>query len=65
MERYLFVLIILFITVGLFITVTSKIKCENFNDFEREVKLLNRNIDFINQKCSGLGYENSLSNILN
>ena len=42
MERYLFVLIILFITVGLFITTTSKIKCEKFTDNDRDLKILNQ-----------------------
>ena len=66
MERYLFVLIILFITVGLFITTTSKIKCENFNNDERELKLLNRNIDLINRSLNQItGFDNSLLNLIN
>ena len=66
MERYLFVLIILFITVGLFITTTSKIKCENFNNDERELKFLNRNIDLINRSLNQItGFDNSLLNLIN
>jgi hypothetical protein len=65
MERYLFVLIILFITVGLFITTTSKIKCENFNNDERELKVLNRNIDLINRSLNQItGFDNTLLNLI-
>jgi hypothetical protein len=65
MERYLFVLIILFITVGLFITTTSKIKCETFNNDERELKFLNRNIDLINRSLNRItGFDNTLLNLI-
>lgn len=65
MERYLFVLIILFITVGLFITKTSKIRCEKFNTktYDKELSFLNQNIDFINKKCNSFGYDNSILNL--
>ena len=65
MERYLFVLIILFITVGLFIVTTTKIKCEKFNTSEREKKMLNRNIDYINKSLKDItNFETTLLNII-
>ena len=63
MERYLFILIILFITVGLFITKTSKLRCEKFKNDDKELRFLNQNIDFINKKCNSFGYDTSLLNL--
>ena len=65
MERYLFVLIILFITVGLFITTTSKIKCEKFTDNDRDLKILNRSIDSVNRSLETNGFDSSLLNLIN
>ena len=65
MERYLFVLIILFITVGLFITTTSKIKCEKFTDNDRDLKILNRSIDSVNRYLETNGFDTSLLNLIN
>ena len=65
MEKYLIVLIILFIVVGLFITITSKITCEKFRDDDRELRLLNRNIDLVNRSLNQItGFDNTLLNLI-